>query len=24
VRHFFCGSGCEDVFVADPDAFMRP
>ena len=22
-RHFFCGTGCRDAFVADPDAFAR-
>ncbi len=24
VRHWFCGSGCEEAFRADPDAFVRP
>ena len=23
-RHWFCGSGCEEAFRADPDAFVRP
>jgi len=23
IRHFFCGTGCRDAFVADPDAFAR-
>jgi xanthine dehydrogenase accessory factor len=24
VRYWFCGSGCEDAFRADPGAFVRP
>jgi xanthine dehydrogenase accessory factor len=24
VRYWFCGSGCEDAFRANPDAFLRP
>jgi len=23
-RHWFCGSGCEEAFLADPGAFTRP